>query len=238
MQKITLVPALLVALILNFSVLPPSQAAMVDPLWKQNEEMQALANPHPPQTTEDKNRVAFAENVVATLLKTATTQIPTQSVAQIYDSQGYNFNLDAACLLDAKCLQDPALQTYLKDIFAKLGSVAEFKNSHIIPWSFQKFQTNKSVATKSVSTTQAPGASPPNVHAEHSKMAVDQEPMPAPVLQNDEYIIHIYTKMTSRHWYHLDVIVSEDAKGKITFRRFFFFEVPTYQHTMPEGVVC
>ena len=223
-------------IILSHFAMLPSQAAKVDPMRAQSEVINALGNPHPPETEEDKQRVAFAENVISTLLKTTVPQTPPNGALQVYDSHGYNFNLDADCLRNESCLQNPDLQTYLKYIFTKLGSVVEFKNSHIIPWSFQHFL--KPVAAEHSKSTHTTGQPSTNVKLKHSRMVVDQEPMPAPVLQKDEYIIHVYAKLANQHWYHLDVIVSEDANGKITFRRFFFFEVPTNNQSLPDGVVC
>ena len=215
-------------------------ASMVAPYWLQNEEMNKLENPHPPQTDEDKKRVAFAETVVNQLLKTAVAHTPTVSAVTFYESTGYYFNLDAACFQQPACLQNKELQKYLNEIFTQLGSVVEFKNAHIIPWAFDKFKNQ--TATASAKPEPSLGVAPPESQHKNSRQA-DQPSiavMPSPVLLNDEYMIHIYTKLTNQHWYHLDVIVSEDAKGKITFRRFFFIEVPLENsgHSMPPGTVC
>lgn len=212
----------------GFSVLA-DQASVVEPLWAQEQMMRSTTNPHPPQTQEDKARVAFAEMVVAKLLQPTNAALVQELIQKTYDSQGFNFGLNASCLQNSDCLKNNVeLQKYLKDIYAKIGSVAEFKDAHIIPWSFAKFKNQDQVSAVME-------------HAKHSshKKSESRLAMPAPVLSSDEYMIHVYVKMANRHWYHLDVIVSEDAEGKMTFRRFFFFEVPIEGGgEMPDGVVC
>ncbi len=190
-------------------------------------------NPHPPVTDADKKRVAFAELVVNILLRPKEEITAQEAAPQIYDTPDKNFNLDQNCLIQNECRQKTAgLAAYQNDIFAKYGSLIEFRHAHIIPWSFEKFQN----AAKTAAAKDSAPPLPPHPQMVAQNKTV--EPMPGPDLKSDEYMIHVYAKFNNKVWYHLDVIVSEDAAGKMTFRRFYIFELPRGGSQMPDGVVC
>lgn len=128
--------------------------------------------------------------------------------------------------------EDQRRVTFAGDaIKGKYGPQTEIRHPHVIPWSFEKFKANQ----KGNSAAQPP-AEPPAV----AKMAPGaMAPMPAPQLKPDEYMVHAYVKFTdSPAWYHVDVIMSEDADGKLVLRDFFKMAIPQSPSHMPPGVVC
>ncbi len=183
-------------------------------------------NPNPATTSADQKRVAFGEKIIKTLLQKNPVAFAKkrQDSPPLHDRPGANFNLDENCLDTPSCLaQNSDLQSYLNDIFSNFGSLLESRHVHVIPWSFEKFK-NKTQDSKPSSDSDA--------------MVAQKRQMPVPQLKNDEYLLHSFAKFSNNLWYHLDVIVSEDAAGKMTFRRFYLFEIPAHPNSLPEGVDC
>lgn len=133
----------------------------------------------------------------------------------------------------------------LKEIEAYYGPGVELRHAHIIPWSFQNFLTNRQAAPK----PQPPTPSDPNVIVEAQSKGAPASSMPAPpmpgamvtgpALQPDEYMVHVYARFKGdAAWYHLDVILTEDAAGNPIRRRFFRIPMPQQHGQLPPGVVC
>ncbi len=175
-------------------------------------------NPHPPVTAGDKKRVAFADQVVAVLLK---KDLPA-SLKPLQQGQPPNGFIDKslACLQDAACYaKDAAFVNELLIFRETYGKAVETRHTHVIPWSFDKFHGG------------AAAESPPP--SADMGMA---EPMRGPQLQTDEYMMHVYVRFDKAGgWNHLDVIVTEDKAGNVFLRHFF---VMPMQSEMPPGVVC
>lgn len=209
----------LIALLLLVSA--SAFASILPPESVEQDIADHLTNPHPPQTDADKARVAFAENVVRALLKTNPVNPHSEGISPRIFSSSERFKLKVECIKSKKCLnRDAALQKYLDGIFQQYGSVTEFKYGHIIPWSFEKFKSKP-------------------VQKEYSRVrSVAPAEMPVPELTNDEYMIHFYAKFSNNLWYHLDVVVSEDAHGNMEFHYFYLFEFPLDNQELPKGVVC
>lgn len=145
------------------------------------------ANPHAPQSAEDKRRVDFA----------------------------------------------------VAEIRAYYGPGVELRHPHIIPWSFQNYLKHRQAAPippsdpNVIVEAQTKGAAAPIAAHEPSSMAV------GPALQPDEYMVHVYARFQGDPaWYHLDVILTEDAAGNPLRRRFFRIPMPPTHGKLPPGVVC
>jgi len=192
----------------------------------QTDFINSLKNPHPPQSVEDKNRVAFAELAVNTLLKSPEKKEPSETSPAFHNPIDLALNITQSCLEITSCHeQNKKLQDYIGDILNKYGSLIEIRHAHIIPWSFEKFKNRN------------PNHVEKTANFEEKKVAAEPM-MPVPILEDDEYMVHIYANFANGKWYHLDVIVSEDAKGNLFFRRFFLFEIQSENQTLPEGAVC
>jgi len=134
----------------------------------------------------------------------------------------------------------------IKDYY---GTKVEIRHPHIIPWSFENFQKNRKITLPPVSGTDN---SDPNVivEAQPGKITPPAQdmaeparspipPMPAPQLRPDEYMVHAYVLFPQDpRWYHVDVILSEDASGKLARRNFFVIPMPPTGGSLPPGVVC
>ena len=177
-----------------------------------------LENPHPPVTEADKKRVSFAENVVRQLLM---KDYPPVVYGKPPSPPPTVFFLDK----DLLCLQTPSC--WQKDYFfvsevaglkQQYGTLEEIRFAHVIPWAFEQFQAGKKAE-------------------QLIKKDMAATLMPAPVLKSDEYMIHIYAKWSGR-WHHLDVIVTENAKGEIFLRHFFSTPMPLDDSQLPPGVKC
>jgi hypothetical protein len=175
-------------------------------------------NPHPPITAEDKKRVAFADQVIALLLK---KDLPA-SLTPSQPGQPPNGFSDKslACLQDEACYgKDAAFVNELLFLRETYGKAVETKYVHVIPWSFDKFK----------------GGVAADTHHSSAELRM-AEPMPGPQLKADEYMMHVYIRFEKAGaWHHLDVIVTEDKAGNISLRHFFV--MPMYSQ-MPPGVVC
>jgi hypothetical protein len=200
-----------------------------------------VTNPHPPVTEQDKKRVAFAEMVLHNVLMRALPPNPPEhepnghndsgSVAPLpfVPDPGLRLQLDEKCLQNPKCWSDNSkLRSYVYELQTKLGLLAEIRHTHIIPWSMQNFLKNQTS-----STYQIPG-----------KTELMSKPMPpqdmgVTKVGPDEYVMHTYGRFDKGSlWYHIDVIVSEDAQGKIKFQRFYIIQMPMDQENLPPGAVC
>jgi len=185
-------------------------------------------NPHPPVTELDKKRVAFAESILKDFL--IHQKFTGEKDFKLINDNKLRFNMDKNCQLNMKCLSDKALfDKYLSTIQSTFGTITKYRHAHIIPWAFERIKrrTNKyhKVLEENVedsSTVKAAGLI---------------KPMPKPVLAKDEYMIHAYVMFNNASgWHHVNVIISEDNKGNLSFSRFFIMKIPV--HKMPPGVVC
>jgi len=178
-------------------------------------------NPHPPVTAEDKKRVAFADQVVALLLK---NDLP-ESLKPSQPGQPPNAFIDKslACLQDVACYgKDAAFVNELYFYRQTYGRAIETRFTHIIPWSFDKFQKSQGRA--------AAEEPPPSADMGMAK------PMMGPQPKADEYMMHVYIRFDKTGaWNHLDVIVTEDKAGNIFLRHLFIMPM---QSEMPPGVMC
>ncbi len=176
-------------------------------------------NPHPPLTEIDKKRVKFAEQAIILLLKKPLSSSMKLTAA---DTSSSFQNKDLNCIRDIQCAQkDTSFTNELINFHAQLGEIVEFKQTHLIPWSIEKF--NSKTETKAVQPFKGTGG----------------EDMPSPISKGDEYIIHSYVKFNKTDgWNHLDVILSEDKNGNIYLRHFFTTPMVPPNIKMPPGVVC
>jgi hypothetical protein len=180
-------------------------------------------NPYPPQSAEDKRRVAFAEQVIQSQLR---------NIAELHlGLEAVNLppfqNKQLPCLKDSACYgKDLAYVRELQNLQRTYGQALEVRHAHIIPWYFQKF-LGKGAASRDA--------------AGMAKISAETvaAPMSAPQLRPDEYMIHAYVKFSnSGNWNHLDVILTEDASGQLAFRHFYTIPMATYGQGLPPGVVC
>ncbi|HCU23858.1 MAG TPA: hypothetical protein DF383_02480, partial [Deltaproteobacteria bacterium] len=124
----------------------------------------------------------------------------------------------------------------VQEIKAQYGPDVTILHPHIIPWSFEKFINNTKPSAPSVS--QPPPASSAKSSASGGLIMASQ-PMRGPDLKPDEYMVHAYVKFPNDpSWYHVDVILSEDASGKLTRRGFYKILMPAPSVQLPPGVVC
>jgi len=177
-------------------------------------------NPHPPITEKDKARVAFAVEAAKLLL------VKKREVAFDHGAFGNNFsNKTLECLKKPSCWQkDMNFKNELNIQQHGHGFVTEMRYAHIIPWSFKNFEKGKTQVKPTMKQSKKRSS----------------EPMPAPKLKPDEYMIHIYANFDKYggRWYHLDVILHEDKVGNLFLRHFFMIPIPYANESMPEGAVC
>ncbi len=196
------------------------------------------ANPHPPVTEEDKDRVAFAELSMTKLLM-SKPHGQTGDSALMHD-QSIQLNIPLECLQQKSCLDQKQLAwDYSDSIKITKGVLAEYQHTHIIPWSFEKFKQNSTALSNEKNRP---------ITNSSNKMVNRSIAMPAPILATDEYMLHSYVRFKNipsvtdseslSPWYHLDIIVTEDAQGHIQLRRFFMTPMLSPHVSMPPGVVC
>ena len=178
------------------------------------------SNPHPPASPADQKRVEFAELAVRLFLmrgEVKSGNVPVKTTAYL--------NKDRSCLLEPACYgRDEAFVDQVNQLKNSYGLVTEFKHSHIIPWSWSQFQSSKSKAVI---------AQPPAAETTFRSM---NAPVLAVPLKSDEYMVHLYVKFSKvPEWYHLDVILSEDAAVNPVLR---YFYVAPMRASLPPGVVC
>lgn len=193
-------------------------------------------NPHPPVTESDKKRVAFGEEVLKKILMADVSKFSPDGQPVIANNDNsINMKITAACLALPECVQhNRSLLNYTYSINQMYGQVVEFRHTHVIPWSFENFERNKTAVDQN--DTEKLLAKPTQKFLENK---ADQEAMPAPVLQKDEYMLHSYINFGKDYrWHHVDIIVSEDAQGNLEFRRFFIIRIPFDGGHLPDGVVC
>lgn len=193
-------------------------------------------NPHPPKTEQDKKRVQFAQKVIEEILmknesyvKECCKDRKDQSFIHLNEINNldYNYKLSESCLLKKDCVSQK-MSASSQDVFIKknFGLLSEYRHTHIIPWSFENFSQNKK------------GNQKKEAHLEDTPAKLLPS-MPRPKLAKDEYMIHSYVVfLNEKGWYHLNLIVSEDEKGNIEFRRFYLIEMPFKGASFPDGVVC
>ncbi|MBX7149833.1 hypothetical protein K1X76_12250 [bacterium] len=188
-------------------------------------------NPHPPVTEADKHRVAFAEKVIAALLQ---QNLPPGDLLPgdfLYRPE-YLFKVDENCLASIDCLKSQKnLLGYIQTVKTEYGTPLEIKNTHIIPWSWDKYQHDKQGKSNTSASLSVPAGGSLKMDQSESAKSV----RPAPVQMPDEFMMHAYVKFRENYWYHVDIFVSEDEKGNLSFRRFFILMM---QNPMPPGVMC
>jgi hypothetical protein len=214
-------------------------AEMSASMAKQAPPKPPLTNPHAPETAEDKKRVAFAELIVKKLLIEDLTKKPIKAAPspinkniRYSQTRKADYNITLKCLNTPICFYKPSIQNYIKSLkarFSQYGGLTEIRHAHIIPWSFQRFKNLSNNIMVKPKMLIKPGYS--------DTKAMSVPVMQKPNLKADEYIVHIYGKYGNR-WHHIDVILSEDAKGNLNFRRFFIVPIPYKSSDLPDGVVC
>lgn len=192
-------------------------------------------NPHPPITDPDKKRVAFAEEVIKKVLMMDVSKFSPDGQPVIANNDNtINMKITAACLALPECLKNRSISNYIYTINQMYGQVIEFRHMHVVPWSFENFEKNKTAVDQN--DTAKLLAKPTQKFLENK---ADQESMPAPILQKDEFMLHSYVNFGKDYrWYHVDIIVSEDAQGNLEFRRFFIIRMPMDSGHLPDGAVC
>lgn len=191
------------------------------------------ANPHPPQTAADRARVAFGALALRTLLM---PDGPRGTQVALANEQTLRLDWSADCLRSTPCVhRDPQQFAYITQIRSAFGPLREFRHVHIIPWSWQRYDTirRKLRPTESVRPSPAPssGDQPPGAPAKNTVME-------APRLAADEYLLHTYARFDNdAGWYHVDLVLAEDGAGTPRLRRFFIMAMPA-SGSMPPDVVC
>ncbi len=196
-------------------------------------------NPHPPTSQADKARVNFAINAVKlSLMKDSqggSKKPQAFSEVKVYvPEEGDFFDKDSSCLKTPDCYNsDLNFTSEVTRLITAYGKVTEMKHAHIIPWSFENFKKNRKKTSRFES------------HLSNQVILADiaidpqraEEPiMQAPKLKSDEYMVHIYVKFDKKSdWHHLDVILTEDANGKLGLRHFF---IAPMRASLPPGVIC
>lgn len=182
------------------------------------------SNPNPAKVEADLKRVAFAKKVISRILVEShlyylnnKKEDPAKNCCgqtspnrkQINQIE-YNFDITEKCLENIDCvLEKLSAETQDAWIKRKYGIIQDRLHTHVVPWSFKRFQAYQKGKKFNFSSKR------------RSKNYTRNE---APVLQKDEYMIHSYVRF--KHgvfWYHLNVIVAEDEDGNLEFRRFFIF---------------
>ena len=184
-------------------------------------------NPHAPKTQADKARVALAKKAVKLFLQgnlhARFKNLPAK--------HRYQFtNKTSACLDRASCYtKDLNLGSEVKTIQSTWGRVTRMVHAHIIPWSFKRFLKHRN----------HPHGTPHHGHKMKKKAKGRSwiKSMPAPKLKHDEYMVHAYVRFDKSYgWFHLDVIMSQDAKGRPVVRHFFVTRMVS--KGLPPGVKC
>lgn len=168
-------------------------------------------NPHPPETAADKARVALAELAVRRWLMPAR-KLPTHTAAATTPQQPFH-SKDAACLHNDSCVfKDTLFLDEIRQIRSRYGRVTTMRLAHVIPWSMDWFRTHRDIPRSA-------------------------QAMQGPQLAPDEYLVHIYARFGKKQWNHLDVILAEDAEGRVTVRHFFTTPFAANSQ-LPDGAVC
>jgi hypothetical protein len=165
--------------------------------------MPPAENPHPPVTSEDKAKAAFADDVVKSFLQTELT-LPAGAAARgtAYASK------DEACLKDPACWQkDGAFVGDLQALYRELGPVVETKHTHVVPAA-----TPRKLEQKGDSRDEPPAMLP---------------------LKDDEYAVHMYVRTAKRYgWSDLSVVLTGGA-GKPALRRIIVAPMQSAHHLPP-----
>ena len=206
----------LLACVLPIAFLAPVNAKVAPPRPPEH-------NKHAPQTSADKARVKLALTAVNRFLRAELSAVM-KGLPVLYRNTFKSKSLK--CLLSAKCvMKDIAFGSEVKVIHQRWGRIVELRHAHIIPWTFKRFlkqsHHHKGVRKRARRYTKIP--------------LLDQ---PAPILRADEYMVHAYVRFDKRGgWHHLDVIMTEDAKGNPAIRHFFVTHMRSHTK-LPPGVKC
>jgi hypothetical protein len=181
-------------------------------------------NPHAPTTKKDKARVALAMAAVNRFLKSPLPKA--LATKKHHGSRRSSAGKSAACMNKTSCWsKDAAFVRQVAHFHHRYGRLVQARHAHIVPWSFRNFR--KRANRKAVRDT-------PN-----RKRTMAQAKFAGPQLKKDEYMVHVYVRFGKPSgWYHLDVILAEDAKGRVSFRRFYTTPMRNRAHKLPPGVVC
>lgn len=192
--------------------------------------------PHPPITADDIRRVGFGKLVITNLFSTAVKK-PVGTNYTFGNNNKVSLNIDEACLKDPKCLEsNDNLLKYVKAIQSQFGVIQNYQYVHVIPWSFEKFEKNK--------TTKTPLLDPSGKTKSETTTAAYVNPMDkiymaVPENNPDEFMMHAYVVFDkSGLWHHMDIVVHEDSSGKLYLRRVYFIQMPYDQRELPPGVQC
>ena len=157
-------------------------------------------NPHPPQTQEEKKRVAFAKEALGYTLGKNWSQ-----VKEITPNQEDSFlDKDLACLKNLTCFEkDKNFLFELLQIQKLHGKVEEIKHAHLVPAQPQ-FLKQPSVSYPAPQELQAP-------------------------LKPGEFVVHVYAKMKKQNeiekWFNLDLIMTQNKEGNLFLRHFFIVPI-------------
>ena len=180
-------------------------------------------NPYPPTSAQDKLRVETAVAAIDAVLR----KVPAvEWLAKGVGSHAFVAK-DLSCLKSAACWQaDVAFAQNIRGMQSQMGQVSEIRFPHVMPWTMRNFEKNRALGEDMPSTGKLAPMAPARRRA----------PV-APQLLPDEYMVHVYARAAHGGWYHLDVIMTEDAQGKPAVRYFFATPMVSYSK-LPPGVVC
>ena len=179
-------------------------------------------NPHAPVSAKDKARVQVALAAVEAFLK---RPLPKALAGHAHGRPSGMFQSKSlACMRKASCwMKDKAFVRELTHLHHRHGQLVTWRHAHIVPWSFQRYKRRTAGRAK----IRSRGAMKP------------ASIKPAFALKRDEYVVHMYVRYAkTNRWFHLDVILAEDAKGNVSFRHFYTTHMRMRGHKLPPGVVC
>jgi len=204
-------------------------------------------NPHPPVTAADQRRVAFVEAALQLLNRPFEKgERPGQDGSFSQSSSDFSLEITEECLNSESCLaQSAPLKTYLAWYRTGHNGIKMHKYAHIIPWSWEKYQQARAGAgssgKKTLTTDGAPVQGAARERAMHAggSSAGPMMRVPPPSQCSDEFMVHVYVLDRGGVWYHLDVFLAEDAKGRHVLRRFYMTPVEfSGGGDLPPGVKC
>ena len=185
-------------------------------------------NPHAAVTPADKARVEAATLAINTFLAGTVSQ------AWLRESVDYKglgtlryADKDLRCLRSARCWRtDTAFGMNISAILKSRGKLVEFRYPHVIPWSMKNFKKHQGMHHHHHGS---------KAHLRKSARKFDEQPMAAPALKHDEFMVHLYARFENTGWQHVDVIMTEGKDGKPAVRYFF---ATTMRPNLPPGVRC
>lgn len=170
-------------------VMPSPSAVSLQPMKPPTD------NPHPPQTVQDKARVAFAQKVIDLFL---AKPFPGTFNWQVMPPP---MDKSLSCLEQPSCYsKDPGFVNDLVHIHADYGELIEASNIHVVP------------ASPKAPSSPVPNAKPgyaPRVNTD------------LPSIKDNEYIIHAYAHFSRNKelWMNVYLVVTDDSEHHILLRR-------------------